>query len=105
MPALFLALVLNAGAGATAPAAQGAVRMKASEIAAYNANLTRDHPNYILCVNSEKTGSLVKKKVCRTNQEWARLAEAGNRDARETAETMNKGWSHSFEPDLEEGAE
>lgn len=55
-----------------------------SEIAAANAKLDRNDPEYVRCRVSGETGSLVKKnKICRTNAEWRRASESGNRAARE----------------------
>lgn len=98
MLAAIVALTLaNAGPATAEPQViQGPVVMKASEIRAYNARLAPDHPNYIRCARVEETGSLVRKaKVCRTNQEWARLEGAGNREAREAVENLQKGWTSS----------
>lgn len=101
MLAALVALTLaNAGtAGAEPPVIQGPVRMTTSEIRDYNARLTPDHPNFIKCVRSERVGLVPRRtKECRTNQEWARIDAEGNRNARETAEAMQKGWSSSYEP-------
>lgn len=101
MFAALVALTLaNAGTEATEPqVTQGPVLMKASEIQAYNARLTPNHPNYIRCTRVESAGLIPRRtKVCRTNQEWARIEDEGNRNARETAENFQKGWSNSVEP-------
>lgn len=101
MLAALIALTLaNAGTTAAEPqVVQGPVRMTTSEIRDYNARLTPNHPNYIKCVRSEGTGLVPRRtKECRTNQEWARIEADGNRNARETAETMQRGWSSSYEP-------
>lgn len=82
---------------ATSPAAAttGPTKMTAGEIRAYNANLSRDHPNYIRCERVGETGSLVRKRsVCRTNEEWSRVDDAGNREAREATEGLQRGWSN-----------
>jgi hypothetical protein len=80
-------------------ASDGQVRMTAAQIRQYNADLPPDHPNYIRCERLGETGSLVRRRsVCRTNAEWKRVEEAGNRDARETEDALRKGWSSSFEP-------
>jgi hypothetical protein len=97
MLSTIVALTLaNAGTATAEPQLiEGPIVMKASEIRAYNARLTPDHPNYIRCARVEETGSLVRKpKVCRTNQEWARLDGAGNREAREVVENLQKGWTN-----------
>jgi hypothetical protein len=97
MLAVVIALTLaNAGTALAEPEViQGPVLMKPAEIRAYNSRLTPDHPNYIRCSRVEETGSLVRKsKVCRTNQEWDRIESAGNREARETTENLQKGWTN-----------
>ncbi len=72
---------------APAPTAiEGPIMMKMSQIKAYNAALSTDDPHYIRCLMSEPTGSLVKQRTCRTEAEWDRLDEAGNRDAQEAAD-------------------
>lgn len=91
-----VAVILASAAPATTEPEliSGPIKMSAKEIRAYNAMLPSDHPNYIRCARVEETGSLVKKKsVCRTNQEWARLDTAGNREAREVVENLQKGWT------------
>lgn len=97
MLAAIVALTLaNAGTATAEPQViQGPIKMKASEIRAYNARLSPDHPNYIRCARVEETGSLIRKtKVCRTNQEWARIEGAGNIVAREAVENLQKGWTN-----------
>jgi hypothetical protein len=91
-----ISLVLaGSSAVATAQFTAGPIKMKPSEIRAYNAKLTRDHPNYIRCDRVEETGSLVKKStVCRTNEEWNRIETANNEGARDMARDMQKGWSN-----------
>lgn len=71
--------------------------MTQSEIRAFNAKLTRDHPFYIRCVRSADTGSLIARKAsCRTNQQWERSQENGNREAREIQDAMSsKSWNTS----------
>ena len=65
-------------------------KMSTREIRAYNAPLTRDNPAYIRCKVESETGSLVRaKSVCRTNQEWQRVEDIGNRDARDIVDTAN----------------
>ena len=63
--------------------------MSRSEIRAFNAKLTRDHPYYIRCERLPDTGSLVKKSYsCRTNAQWEEADRIGNDNARETIESM-----------------
>ena len=88
--------LLMANSAAVAPElTTGPIKMKPSEIRAYNAKLTRDHPNYIKCERLEETGSLVRKStICRTNDEWDRIESANNEGARDMAREMQKGWSN-----------
>ena len=94
MPILATVLILATGSAQVAlPMVNGPIVMKQSEIRAYNAKLSRDHPHYIRCVMDSETGSLVKSKpVCRTNQEWDRVETDGNNTARETVEAVQRGW-------------
>lgn len=72
----------------------GPVKMKPSEIRAYNAHLPKDHPNFIRCKRESETGSLAKRvSTCRTNEEWARVETQGNNNARDAVEGLQKGWS------------
>lgn len=95
MSMLAAILVLSsAPAQAGAELVTGPILMKQSEIRAYNAKLSRDHPNYIRCAREGETGSLVRaKKVCRTNQEWTRIENAGENIAREAVESLQKGFT------------
>lgn len=90
-----IALTLaNAPAVAEPELITGPITMKPSEIRAYNASLPRDHPNYIRCTTEEETGSLVRKRsTCRTNAEWRRIEDGGERAAREMVEELQKGWT------------
>lgn len=71
--------------------------MSSTEIRAFNAKLPKGHPYYIRCVRVAETGSLVaRRSSCRTNQQWAAAEEAGNRNARETADAMvSKSWNQA----------
>lgn len=63
--------------------------MSQAEVRAHNATLTRNDPNYIRCVKSEDTGSLVRRRFsCRTNAMWETDERTGNQNARETFEAM-----------------
>ena len=78
----------------TPVAATGAIdpmRMTGKQIREYNANLQRNDPNYVRCVNQEQIGSLVQTNhVCHTNLEWTRLEEIANKDARDTVDAMSR---------------
>ena len=90
-----IAFMLANAAATAPPMIEGPVKMKPSEIRAYNAKLPRDHPNYIKCERVEETGSLIRKTtVCRTNEEWDRIDSANNESARDMAREMQKGWSN-----------
>lgn len=59
-----------------------------------NAGRDRDDPNYVRCRRLDVTGSLVKKtRVCKTNAEWARLAEQGQGNAQEIFQNNLEGTS------------
>ena len=86
-----VALILaNSVAAVTPPdVTSGPIKMTASQIREYNSHLSRDHPNYIRCVQIEEIGSLVRKRsVCRTNQQWTVADDAGNREARDISDAM-----------------
>jgi hypothetical protein len=110
MSTLFAILLLasatnETAAPAAAPAAapvpqlaaegpRGIIRMKASQIKAYNKGLAKDHPAYIRCESQPVTGSIaMRRKVCRTNKEWDRIITQGNEEARGFVQDMNKGWT------------
>ena len=64
--------------------------MSRSEIRAFNAKLTRDHPYYIRCERIPDTGSLVKKSYsCRTNEQWQSAEDTGNDNARDLMDRMS----------------
>lgn len=97
MIASFVGLMLaSATVSSTEPQlTSGPIKMKNSEIRAYNARLARDDPHYIRCARVGETGSLVKKSsVCRTNEEWRRVETMGNDDARLAVEGVQKGWTN-----------
>ena len=97
-----LALLLaapQAHAGDSAPPLDGPVRMTPSQIAEYNATLGPSDPAYIKCVRTEPPGSLVKRKVCRTNADWDSRASVANQDARDIVDRLNtSGSTHGQEP-------
>jgi hypothetical protein len=78
---------------------RGPIRMKAAQIKAYNDGLAKDHPSYIRCESEAVTGSIaMRRKVCRTNQDWARVHSEGNEAARGMVQDMNKGWTSGDRP-------
>lgn len=92
----FLLLLALAQGTAAAPiiVEDGPHKMNAREIRAYNAAFTRDDPAYIRCKNETETGSLVRAKTaCRTNREWRRVEDIGNKDARDIVDTVNSSGS------------
>jgi len=73
--------------------------MSGAEIDAYNEGRMASDPDYIRCRRIEQVGSLVKKlRVCNTNAEWKRIVDKGNQDARDSMETLARGWRVSQEP-------
>ncbi|MFM5931066.1 MAG: hypothetical protein ACKOPQ_09180 [Novosphingobium sp.] len=76
-----LLLLFTAPALAAPETVTGPVKMRASEIRAYNAQLNPKDPAYIVCLDAAPTGSLIAKRTCRTRGEWERLAALGNDDA------------------------
>ena len=96
---ILLALASSAlDAGASPP--DGPLRMSASQIRVYNANLARSDPQFIRCTKQLETGSLVRKRAtCRTNAEWRRVEDISNNEARDIADRVNtSGSSNSLEP-------
>lgn len=82
---LMLVLLFGSGVASAEPVREtidGPVRMKASEIRAYNAALDPSDPAYIVCQNTAPTGSLIARNSCRTRSEWNRMAANGNDNAR-----------------------
>ena len=78
---------------------RGPIRMKAAQIKAYNEGLDKDDPGYIRCESEAVTGSIaMRRKVCRTNQEWARIQALGNEAARGLIQDMGKGWTSGDRP-------
>jgi hypothetical protein len=79
--------------------AQGPVRMTPSQIAAYNSSLEPTDPVYIKCVRTEAPGSLVPRRVCRTQQDWESRASAAQREARDIVDSIQtRGSTHGQEP-------
>ena len=57
----------------------------AAEVEEANAGLDRTSPDYVRCKREDVIGYRAKKKrICRTNAEWERLARGGNDLARDT---------------------
>lgn len=78
---LVLAAAFASPALAAPETVQGPVKMRPSEIRAYNALLKPTDPAYIVCLKSAPTGSVILRTTCRTRSEWERLAQIGNDDA------------------------
>lgn len=80
--------------------------MSGAEIDAHNKDRAATDPDYIRCRRIEQIGSLVRKlRVCNTNAEWKRISDRGNQDARDSMETLARGWSNSQEPKEDIGRE
>ena len=86
--ALSLALAAPAAAvGDKQPPDRMPSAMTPTEIKAYNADISADHPYYIKCRKTEVIGSLARKlRVCRTNQQWTEAGAKGNENVRELTE-------------------
>ncbi len=81
------------------PLARTPSEMTGDEIDAHNRGRSANDAGYIRCRRLEQPGSLVRKlRVCNTNSEWKRVADKGNQDARDSMETLARGWSNSQEP-------
>lgn len=80
------------------PLARAPSDMTGAEIDAHNQGLAFADPNYIKCRKIEEIGSLVKKiRVCNTNAQWRQITDKGNQDARDSMETLARGWTNSRE--------
>ena len=96
-----LSAALPAAAQDRAPlsGAQSAVRMTATEIADYNAALAPTDPGFIKCVRMENPGSMVKRRVCRTNADWNQRADTASQEARDIVDRIQlHGSSYPEEP-------
>jgi hypothetical protein len=98
MTILLFALLLTAAtpeAPLPPPAEFNPRTMNQREIRAHNANLARDDAEYIRCIRSADTGSLIARNYsCRTNRQWVAADEAGNAEARVIADEMrSKSWA------------
>lgn len=91
---LLLAMAAQAAVAATGPTTADARpidprTMSQAQVRAHNATLSATDPNYIRCVKSDDTGSLVRKRFsCRTNAMWEADDSKGNQNARDTFEAM-----------------
>lgn len=100
----FSSLALFAGVaaaqeGATASNPNAPVRMTPAEISDYNASLAASDPLFIKCVRQEGPGSMVKRRVCRTNADWTQRAANATQEARDIIEKVNLHHStHGQEP-------
>ncbi len=96
---IFAATSAAANEGGATNLARAPSDMSSAEIDAYNQGRTANDAGYIRCRRIEVPGSLVKKlRVCNTNGEWRRIVDKGNQDARDSMETLARGWSNSQEP-------
>lgn len=88
-----------AGPATSSPAQNGAVRMTQSQIAAHNSQLAATDPSFIKCTRMEGPGSFVKRKTCRTNEDWERRATLATQEARDIVDNIQlRGSSNSQEP-------
>src|SRR5690606_34895793 len=101
---IMLGLAFAVGPGAALanddiPLARAPSEMSGAEIDAHNQGLAATDPSYIRCRRIDEIGSLVKKhRICRSNAEWKRVADRGNQDARDSMETLARGWTSPQEP-------
>lgn len=100
--AAFLGISVTTGAVANEPEAalgRAPSDMSGAEIDAYNQGRASTAADFIRCRRLDESGSLVKKpRVCKTNAEWKRYADKGNQDARDSMETLARGWTNPQEP-------
>lgn len=86
-------LLIAGAAGAQEPGAEPAnphvaIRMTPTEISAHNASLAPADPQFIKCVRAENPGSMVKRRVCRTNADWTQRADIASREARDIVDSI-----------------
>ena len=55
----------------------------------------KDAPDYMRCRRVQVTGTLLKKRICKTNAQWAAQAQTGQTAANEIMEMANKGYTRS----------
>lgn len=101
-----LAGVPTAAGSEAGPAVRVPSEMSGAEIDVHNQDLASTDANYIRCRRLEVSGSLVKKlRVCNTNADWKRIGDKGNQEARDSMETLARGWSNSREMEGDVGRE
>ena len=87
LAALGIALAAPAIAADKQPPSRMPSEMTPTEIKAYNADISPEHPYYIKCRKTEVIGSLARKlRVCRTNEQWKEASAKGNENVRELTE-------------------
>ncbi len=98
--------VPTAAGSEAGPAVRVPSEMSGAEIDVHNQDLASTDANYIRCRRLEVSGSLVKKlRVCNTNADWKRIGDKGNQEARDSMETLARGWSNSREMEGDVGRE
>lgn len=102
---LFLGGVANAQAPSPAsanpnlPGSDLPVRMTPAEILKYNAGFAATDSRFIKCVRTENPGSMVKRRICRTNEDWDQRAENASDEARAIVDNIQlHGSTHGQEP-------
>lgn len=89
-------------APATAPDVKplrGPLKMKVSQIKEYNKGLDKNHPAFIRCQSHAVTGSLaMRTKICRTNEDWARVEIEANDAARQMLGGVLRGSTNGAPP-------
>lgn len=95
-----VAIAANASEPAAPPTTSaGTVRMTTSEISEYNGKFAATDPEFIKCVRIEGPGSMVKRRVCRTNADWSERSTAAQHEARYIVDAIQThGSTHGEEP-------
>jgi hypothetical protein len=90
MTSLLIALAAGAAQASALPSLEkDPTTMSQSEIRAFNTGRSRSDPDFIRCVRTEETGSLVRKTFsCHTNSQWELAEQVGNQSARDTFGAM-----------------
>ncbi|WP_298189540.1 hypothetical protein [Novosphingobium sp.] len=95
MPASLLLALAAAAATPALPAAElptlekDPTVMSQSEIRAFNKGRLATDRDFIRCVRREETGSLVRRSfTCHTVEQWAKMDQQGNQNARDTYDAM-----------------
>lgn len=76
------AMLISPTVAAAQQEAKSQEQKVASQTPATQAPLDKRHPDYVRCKTEPVLGSRAKRtRTCKTNREWAILAQQGHRDA------------------------